>query len=217
MPHIEKLLISPIFLLCVLLLTVLAGWLFAIKIFAPGNKFWRIANFCGLSFTCLGILGVVKDSRQIFYEREYYRCQRRIEGQYKWQLISNFNEDYYCREFVETENSPENIRLIQEDYNTTCQWIKENKKYLSQCYYKLEQISIDSISYPTLLTTNQILEDYFRNIQQTITEYNNDITELKEYERGQQPNTFELFYIVFTPLLLAIGLGWKFVKFLAGR
>lgn len=214
---IEKLLISPLFLLGVLLLTVFVGWLLAIKIFAPRDKFWRIANLCGLVFTCFGIFGVVKDSRQIFYEREYYRNQMRIEGQYKWRLLSNLNEDYYCQEFIETEHSPKNLNLIQEDYFTTCQWIKDYKGYLSECYYKQKPISIDSINYPVLFTSDRILENYFRDIQLTIYDYNKDIAELEEYERGQQPNTFELFYIIFSPLFLAIGLGWEFVKFLAKR
>lgn len=214
---IEKLLISPCFLLTVLLLTILVGWLLAIKIFTPNDSFWRKANFWGLIFTCLGIFGIVKDSRQIFYEREYFRCQMRIEGQYKWRLISNLNEDYYCQEFIETEYSPQNLNLMQEDYFTTCQWIKDYKGYLSQCYYKQEPISMDSICYPGLQTSDQILENYFRDIQRTISDYNKDIAELKEYKRGQQPNTFELYYIIFSPLFLAIGLGWEFVKFLAKR
>lgn len=57
---IEKLLISPLYLLGVLLLTVFVGWLLAIKIFAPRDKFWRIANLCGLLFTCLGIFVSLK-------------------------------------------------------------------------------------------------------------------------------------------------------------
>lgn len=214
---IEKLLISPCFLLAVLVLTIFVGWLLTIKIFTPNDSFWRKANFCGLIFTCLGIFGIVKDSRQIFYEREYYRSQMRIEGQYKWRLILNLNEDYYCQEFIETEYSPQNFNLIQEDYFTTCQWIKDYKGYLSQCYFRQEPISMDSISYPELQTSDQILENYFRDIQQTISDYNKDIAELREYKRGQQPNTFELFYIIFSPLFLAIGLGWEFVKFLAKR
>jgi len=77
----------------------------------------------------LGIFGVIKDSRQIFYEREYYQNKLRIEGYYRWRLISNLNEDIYCREFIETEYSPRNLSTMQEDYNKTCQWIKDNKRY----------------------------------------------------------------------------------------
>lgn len=189
---IEKLLISPLFLMTALLLTILVGWLLAIKRFTPRDSFWRKANFFGLVFTCLGIFGIVKDSRQIFYEREYYRCQMRIESQYKWRLISNLNEDYYCQEFIKTEYSPQNFDSIQEDYFTTCQWVKDNKEYLSKCYYTQEPISFDSISYPILQTSDNSLKNYFRDIQQTIFDYNKDIAELKEYKRGQHPNTFEL-------------------------
>ena len=59
--------------------------------------------------------------------------------------------------------------------------------------------------------------NYFGDLEQCIIDYNNDIHELKEYERGQGPNTFELFYIIFSPLFLSIGLGWEFVKFIAKR
>lgn len=52
-------------------------------------------------------------------------------------------------------------------------------------------------------------------MQQYIADYNDDIVKLREYKYGQQPNTFELLYIIFSPFFLAIGLGWEFVKFFA--
>ena len=126
---VEKLLISPCFLLGTLLFIAFFGWLFSVRLFKPSDKFWRTSNFIGLLFTCLGIFGVTKDSRQIFYEREYYQNKLRIEGNYRWRFISNLNEDIYCREFIETEYSPSNLSTMQEDYNKTCQWIKDNKRY----------------------------------------------------------------------------------------
>lgn len=65
--------------------------------------------------------------------------------------------------------------------------------------------------------SDQILKQYFKDIQRYITDYNDDIAKLREYEYGQQPNTFELLYIIFSPFFLAIGLGWEFVKFFAKR
>lgn len=41
--------------------------------------------------------------------------------------------------------------------------------------------------------------------------------ELKRYEQGMKPNTYELLYMIFSPFFLAIGLGWEFVKFFARR
>ena len=214
---IEKLLISPYFHISILLVVAFIGWLFAVKLFTPCDKFWRILNFVGLLLTCLGIFGIVKDSRQFFCEREYNESQMRMESVYRWRLISNLNEDLYCREFIETEYSPSNLSTVQEDYNATCQWIKDNKEYFSKCYSKQEPITVDSISYPKLQTSDQILEHYFRDMKQCIVDYNNYITELREYKRGLQPNTFEVFYIIFLPFFLAIGLGWEFVKFFAKR
>lgn len=54
-------------------------------------------------------------------------------------------------------------------------------------------------------------------MRKCVTDYNNDIEELREYKRGLQPNIYELYYIVLSPLFLAIGLGWEFVKFFAKR
>lgn len=214
---IEKLLISPCFHAGILLFIAFFGWLFSVRLFKPSDKFWRTSNFIGLLFTCLGIFGVIKDSRQIFYQREYYQNKLRIEGCYKWRLISNLNEEIYCREFIETEHSPSNLSTMQEEYNKTCQWIKDNKRYLFKCYSKQEPIIIDSIINPQLQVSDHILEQYLKNMQLCIAEYNNDIAKLREYEQGQQPNTFELLYIIFSPLFLAIGLGWEFVKFFAKR
>lgn len=214
---IEKLLISLYFHLCILIVVAFIGWLLVVKLYTPSDKFWRISNFAGLLLTCLGIFGIVKDSRQIFYEREYYKCQMRIESVYKWRLISNLNEEFYCREFIETEYSPSDLTTMQEDYNATCQWIKANKEYFWKCYFRQKPIIVDSIIYPRLQVSDQILKQYFKDIQQYITDYNDDIAKLREYEYGQQPNTFELLYIIFSPFFLAIGLGWEFVKFFAKR
>ena len=161
---VEKLLISPCFLLGTLLFIAFFGWLFSVRLFKPSDKFWRTSNFIGLLFTCLGIFGVIKDSRQIFYEREYYQNKLRIEGNYKWRFISNLNEDIYCREFIETEYSPSNLSTMQEDYNKTCQWIKDNKSYFFECYSKQEPIIIDSIINPKLQVSDQILEQYFKDM-----------------------------------------------------
>lgn len=214
---LEKLLISPCFLLGILIAVALGGWLFAIKLYTPSDKFWRASNLISLIFTCLGILGVVKDSRQIFYERETYKYQNRIKSVYRWQLIYNLNEELYNREFVKTQYSPSNLESLQEDYDATCQWIKDNKGYFIEHYSKLEPIIIDSISYPVLATQDQELSDFFNRIQKSISEYNRDVAEMREYKRGQKPNFVELFYIIVAPLFLAIGLGWNFVKFFAKR
>ena len=58
---------------------------------------------------------------------------------------------------------------------------------------------------------------YFNNLDRCIADYNNDITELREYEKGQSHNVFELIYMLFYPLFIAVGIGWEFVKLLARR
>ena len=214
---IEKFLISPYLLLGILIGVAGIGWLFAVKLYIPGDKFWRVSNFIGLLFTCLGIFGVVKDSRQFFYERESNRHKIRIEAEFQWRLVYNLNEELYCREFVETKYSPKNLQNLQEDYNATYQWIKDNKDYLSDCFYKQKLIDVDSIHYPVLQTPDQVLIDYYTDLQQCISDYNNDLKILEEYQNGVYPNYLELLYIIFSPLFLAIGLGWEFVKFFAKR
>lgn len=214
---IEKLLISPLFLLSVVTLVAFFGWLFAVKIFVPGGNFWRILNFIVLSITCLGIFGVVQDGRLFLYGREFNKCQSRIESVYEWRLLSNLKEDPYRLLFVETEYSPNDLDDMQYDYYATCQWIRNNKQYFSNCYNNKEYINIDSICYPSLRTSDQILESYFKNLDHCIEDYNNDITELREYEKGQSHNNFELYYMLFSPFFIAVGLGWEFVKFFARR
>lgn len=48
---LEKLLISPCFLLGVLIAVAILGWLFAIKLYTPSDKFWRASNLISLIFT----------------------------------------------------------------------------------------------------------------------------------------------------------------------
>lgn len=106
---------------------------------------------------------------------------------------------------------------MQQDYNLTYQWIKNNKKYISECYYKQMTIAVDSIMFPKRQFSDTILDDYFKGLRQCITDYNNDISKLEEYEEGLRMNDFEVYYLVFSPLFIAIGLGWEFVKFFARR
>ncbi len=217
MNQIEISIISPCFLFFILVFVAFFGWLFAVKIFSLGDRFWRISNFVNLSLACLGLLGLVKDSRQIFYEREYYKCQMRIESVYRWRMMSNLNEGLYCRDFIETEYSPSNLNMLQEDYNLTCQWIRQYKEYFHKCYSNQDLINADSLIYPQLHNSDPILDNYFKDMQQCVIDYNSDILELREYKQGLQPSTFELIYIIFAPLFLAVSLGWEFVKFFAKR
>lgn len=214
---IEELLFSPLFLLSVVILVGFLGWLFAVKKFVAGDKFWRISNFIVLSVTCLGVFGVVKDSRSFYYEREYNKCNRRIESVYEWRLLSNLNESSYRFDFFEVAYDPNNIDDMQYDYHIACQWIRNNKRYFTNCYNNKEQINIDSLSFPILKNAVPVLESYFNNLDHCIADYNNDITELREYEKGQSHNVFELIYMLFYPLFIAVGIGWEFVKLLARR
>lgn len=214
---IEQLLISPRCLLITVFVVAFLGWLFAVRLYTPCDKFWRVSHFVVLLFTCLGIYGVVQDGRIFLYGREYIKSQSRIESVYKWRLLSNLNEDLYRLEFVETKCSPSNFDDIQYDYHATRQWIENNKQYFYNCYNNKEYINTDSICYPSLRTSDQILKSYFKNIDNCIADYNNDIIELREYEKGQRHNDFELFYTFLSPFFIAVGLGWEFVKFFARR
>ena len=205
---IEELLISPRCLLITVFVVAFLGWLFAVKLYTPSDKFWRVSHFLVLLFTCFGIYGVVQDGRMFLCNREYDRLLDRIESKHESRLISNLNEYPFCF-FADS--------TIHNSYHITCQWIREKKDYVSDCYKNKQQINIDSLSFPILENADPVLESYFNNLDHCIADYNNDITELREYEKGQSHNVFELIYLFFSPLFIAVGLGWEFVKLLARR
>ena len=205
---IEELLISPRCLLITVFVVAFLGWLFAVKLYTPSDKFWRVSHFLVLLFTCFGIYGVVQDGRMYLCDREYDRLLDRIESKHESRLLSNLNEYPFCF-FADS--------TIHNSYHITCQWIREKKDYVSDCYKNKQQINIDSLSFPILENADPVLESYFNNLDNCIADYNNDITELREYEKGQSHNVFELIYLFFSPLFIAVGLGWEFVKLLARR
>ena len=205
---IEELLISPRCLLITVFVVAFLGWLFAVKLYTPSDKFWRVSHFLVLLFTCFGIYGVVQDGRMFLCNREYDRLLDRIESKHESRLLSNLNEYPFCF-FADS--------TIHNSYHITCQWIREKKDYVSDCYKNKQQINIDSLSFPILENADPVLESYFNNLDHCIADYNNDITELREYEKGQSHNFFELIYLFFSPLFIAVGLGWEFVKLLARR
>ena len=205
---IEELLISPRCLLITVFVVAFLGWLFAVKLYTPSDKFWRVSHFLVLLFTCFGIYGVVQDGRMFLCNREYDRLLDRIESKHESRLLSNLNEYPFCF-FADS--------TIHNSYHITCQWIREKKDYVSDCYKNKQQINIDSLSFPILENADPVLESYFNNLDHCIADYNNDITELREYEKGQSHNVFELIYLFFSPLFIAGGLGWEFVKLLARR
>ena len=208
MLSIEELLISPRCLLITVFVVAFLGWLFAVKLYTPSDKFWRVSHFLVLLFTCFGIYGVVQDGRMFLCNREYDRLLDRIESKHESRLLSNLNEYPFCF-FADS--------TIHNSYHITCQWIREKKDYVSDCYKNKQQINIDSLSSPILENADPVLESYFNNLDHCIADYNNDITELREYEKGQSHNVFELIYLFFSPLFIAVGLGWEFVKLLARR
>ena len=205
---IEELLISPRYILITVFVVAFLGWLFAVKLYTPSDKFWRVSHFLVLLFTCFGIYGVVQDGRMFLCNREYDRLLDRIESKHESRLLSNLNEYPFCF-FADS--------TIHNSYHITCQWIREKKDYVSDCYKNKQQINIDSLSFPILENADPVLESYFNNLDHCISDYNNDITELREYEKGQSHNVFELIYLFFSPLFIAVGLGWEFVKLLARR
>ena len=205
---IEELLISPRCLLITVFVVAFLGWLFAVKLYTPSDKFWRVSHFLVLLFTCFGIYGVVQDGRMFLCNREYDRLLDRIESKHESRLLSNLNEYPFCF-FADS--------TIHNSYHITCQWIREKKDYVSDCYKNKQQINIDSLSFPILENADPVLESYVNNLDNCIADYNNDITELREYEKGQSHNVFELIYLFFSPLFIAVGLGWEFVKLLARR
>ena len=205
---LEELLISPRCLLITVFVVAFLGWLFAVKLYTPSDKFWRVSHFLVLLFTCFGIYGVVQDGRMFLCNREYDRLLDRIESKHESILLSNLNEYPFCF-FADS--------TIHNSYHITCQWIREKKDYVSDCYKNKQQINIDSLSFPILENDDPVLESYFNNLDNCIADYNNDITELREYEKGQSHNVFELIYLFFSPLFIAVGLGWEFVKLLARR
>ena len=89
--------------------------------------------------------------------------------------------------------------------------------YIYECYYRQIPIINDSILFPKAQLSDVILKNYFSELRQCINDYNNDISKLEEYEEGLRMNDFEVYYLVFSPLFIAIGLGWEFVKFFARR
>ena len=184
---IEELLISPRCLLITVFVVAFLGWLFAVKLYTPSDKFWRVSHFLVLLFTCFGIYGVVQDGRMFLCNREYDRLLDRIESKHESRLLSNLNEYPFCF-FADS--------TIHNSYHITCQWIREKKDYVSDCYKNKQQINIDSLSFPILENADPVLESYFNNLDHCIADYNNDITELREYEKGQSHNVFELIYLL---------------------
>ena len=205
---IEELLISPRYLLITVFVVAFFGWLFAVKLYTPSDKFWRVSHFLVLLFTCFGIYGVVQDGRMFLCDREYDRLLDRIESKHESRLLSNLNEYPFC--FFANST-------IHNSYNVTCQWIKEKKDYVSDCYKNKEQINVDLLSFPILKDDNPDLEYYYEYFRNCVADYNNDISKLSKYETGKDYNDFELYYMFISPFFIAFGIGWEFVKFFARR
>lgn len=216
MHPLEEFLINPSYLFLIVIFVVFLGIVFCVRQ-KRSDKFWRISNFIGLIFTCIGLFAICYDSRNFLYEREIYKQQSKINSVYSWSLIDRLNLDIYYREFVQTSHSPSSLDIVQSEWDTVHNWVKENRKYISDKYINCECVSPDSIHIPNISFTDKSLERELKELENSIISYNADIAQLEEYHHKEHRNDFEIYYLLLSPLCLSIGIGWEIVKFIAKR
>ena len=172
----ENLLITPFYLIILLVILVLIGIVIVKKV-SISYKQWRKFDLWCLIFAALGIFCILGDNREFFYRREANILNHRINT-FEWRVNWELDPNIYNRTFNTTIYSPKEIELIDEDYKTMYSWILVNKDSILECIKEKRYIDTLSFKLPNLKTGNQtFLPQEIEEFKHTISEYNNVLEE----------------------------------------
>ena len=207
----ENLLITPFYLIILLVILVLIGIVIVKKV-SISDKQWRKFDLWCLIFAALGIFCILGDNREFFYRREANILNHRINT-FEWRVNWELDPNIYNRTFNTTIYSPKEIELIDEDYKTMYSWILVNKDSILECIKEKRYIDTLSFKFPNLKTGNQtFLPQEIEEFKHLISEYNNVLDEYNYYTEGTNRNWVELLYDIFAPIFLVISLSYQFVR-----
>ena len=207
----ENLLITPFYLIILLVILVLIGIVIVKKV-SISDKQWRKFDLWCLIFAALGIFCILGDNREFFYRREANILNHRINT-FEWRVNWELDPNIYNRTFNTTIYSPKEIELIDEDYKTMYSWILVNKDSILECIKERRYIDTLSFKLPNLKTGNQtFLPLEIEEFKHTISEYNNVLDEYYYYTEGTNRNWVEFLYEILAPIFLVISLSYQFVR-----
>ena len=207
----ENLLITPFYLIILLVILVLIGIVIVKKV-SISDKQWRKFDLWCLIFAALGIFCILGDNREFFYRREANILNHRINT-FEWRVNWELDPNIYNRTFNTTIYSPKEIELIDEDYKTMYSWILVNKDSILECIKERRYIDTLSFKLPNFKTENQtFLPQEIEEFKHIISEYNNVLDEYNYYTEGTNRNWVELLYDIFAPIFLVISLSYQFVR-----
>lgn len=211
MNWLENLLITPFYLIILLVILVLIGIVIVKKV-SISDKQWRKFDLWCLIFAALGIFCILGDNREFFYRREANILNHRINT-FEWRVNWELDPNIYNRTFNTIIYSPKEIELIDEDYKTMYSWILVNKDSILECIKERRYIDTLSFKLPNFKTENQtFLPQEIEEFKHIISEYNNVLDEYNYYTEGTNRNWVELLYDIFAPIFLVISLSYHFVR-----
>ena len=207
----ENLLITPFYLIILLVILVLIGIVIVKKV-SISDKQWRKFDLWCLIFAALGIFCILGDNREFFYRREANILNHRINT-FEWRVNWELDPNIYNRTFNTTIYSPKEIELIDEDYKTMYSWILVNKDSILECIKERRYIDTLSFKLPNFKTENQtFLPQEIEEFKHIISEYNNVLDEYYYYTEGTNRNWVEFLYEILAPIFLVISLSYQFVR-----
>ena len=207
----ENLLITPFYLIILLVILVLIGIVIVKKV-SISDKQWRKFDLWCLSFAALGIFCILGDNREFFYRREANILNHRINT-FEWRVNWELDPNIYNRTFNTIIYSPKEIELIDEDYKTMYSWILVNKDSILECIKERRYIDTLSFKLPNFKTGNQtFLPQEIEEFKHIISEYNNVLDEYNYYTEGTNRNWGEFLYEILAQIFLVISLSYQFVR-----
>lgn len=207
----EYILFNPVALGLILLVLTIVGFVLFVECYPLSDSCWKKIEIIFLIFNACGIVGLVKDNRRFFYEREQKTIGYRIDT-YRHQFNFVLDTAMYNRFFSTTLYSPENLREVEKEYKTMYLWALNNRSQFIQKVCKRESIDCDSIVFP-LVADDFLLQD-IEICKNLISEYNELVDKYQHYACYKDENGLEFYYNRLYPLCFVFGLSYSFVRYL---
>ena len=208
--NMKEILSYPSYAFGLFALCIFMGWLIFVKLFPRNILQWKKTDYIWISLSSIGLFGLLADNRIVFNKYELEICDNHIKLSSNEARIYIANNQYFCREFLKTENSPDNLEDIQKEYDNMCNWRELNEYRIDSMLRKQEIINIDDLEIPLVKYSllNDMINDFIRHIKN----YNHNIIEKQKKEAKISDHNFETEIKIFSPLFLILGLSIRFVK-----
>jgi hypothetical protein len=179
-----------------------------------GKAAWKRVDYIWLAVAALGLLSTSSEARRLLATNLLENQKVFTAASYShFRYLAEFGTGpVICRQFTQTQYSPENLDEMQREYDLACEYYKSLVAALPTTVpEKFDRVEMPS-NLKRLSFTDKILVEDFRRLDRAFGDYAQAQKELEELVASQSRSNLEMSAAILGPLLLAFALALRITK-----